>query len=87
MMTTYAIDIRATTGVDVLRGVATTYTDRTPTRAQQVVPVLVAGDQAYYWTARWQADERESVQALKRGEGQTFESAADLVAWLNNGSE
>ena len=39
-------------------------------------------DQDYYFTTQWQTDERESVEALNRGEGQLFASAAEAIAWL-----
>lgn len=40
--------------------------------------------QAYYWTARWQADEREAAAELGRGEGRRFTSPDDAIAWLKD---
>jgi hypothetical protein len=38
--------------------------------------------QFYYWTAEWQADERESMLELERGEGIRFSSGHEAAAWL-----
>jgi len=46
------------------------------------MPPSIAEDQLYYWTARWQREEQETLQELAHGEGHRFESAADAVRWL-----
>ena len=49
--------------------------------------ILVQGgflprDQEYYWTERWQADERTTLEEIAAGEGIDFDNAADLLRWL-----
>ena len=39
-------------------------------------------DQAWFWTAEWQAGEQEAAAQLERGEGVTFATAEELLAWL-----
>jgi hypothetical protein len=43
-----------------------------------------ADDQSYYFSDEWQADERESLAAIERGEGRTFARADDAIRWLLN---
>ena len=38
--------------------------------------------QAYYWKHSWQVGERETIEALARGEGRTFANAQDTIKWL-----
>jgi hypothetical protein len=44
----------------------------------------VSEQQRYYWSREWQADERESVEALDRGEGVIFEGADEAIRWLTD---
>lgn len=39
-------------------------------------------DQSYYWTEEWQAGERESLAELAAGRGIRFETAEEVIAWL-----
>lgn len=39
-------------------------------------------DQAYYWTEEWQEGERESQAERDAGQTVRFESADELIAWL-----
>ena len=39
-------------------------------------------DQAYYWTARWQAGIEHSRAALARGDFREFDNGRDLARWL-----
>lgn len=47
-------------------------------------PLMIPGSEAYYWSAKWQAEERESLEALDSGERVVFDSddPADLARWL-----
>lgn len=47
------------------------------------VPASIPAGQAYYWSRRWQQDERESLSELEAGEGMVFESAEQFFAWLD----
>ena len=56
---------------------------RASTPARQGGPPLVIPDgQEYYWTAEWQAGEREALAEIAAGQSKTFESAQDAVRWL-----
>lgn len=44
----------------------------------------MADDQSYYWTPQWQTEERETVDALERGEGITFPDALAAIEWLTS---
>lgn len=46
------------------------------------IPFSVSRRQLYYWTTRWQEDERAAMIELARGEGHVFETAADAIRWL-----
>lgn len=35
-----------------------------------------------YWTDQWQADEREALEQLARGEAKRFSTTAEALAWL-----
>ena len=39
--------------------------------------------QAWFWTAEWQAGEREATGQARRGEGETFETGADFLDSLD----
>lgn len=40
-------------------------------------------DQAWYWTEEWQAGERESERDYALGNVETFDSADDMIRWLD----
>jgi hypothetical protein len=44
------------------------------------VPRLASQD--YYWSAAWQAGERESLEEYRRGEGVNFDCSEDAIKWL-----
>ncbi len=46
--------------------------------------VAVDRAQAYFWTSRWQAGEREAEEDLQSGHTRTFESMDDLIEDLNH---
>lgn len=48
------------------------------------VPVTIPKGELYYWTARWQADEQESLDSIARGDITIFNSddSSDAVRWL-----
>ncbi|MDQ6617646.1 MAG: hypothetical protein M3083_23570 [Actinomycetota bacterium] len=46
------------------------------------MPMVIARDQLYYWSAKWQADEAEAADELARGEGRTFGTATEAIRWL-----
>lgn len=49
------------------------------------MPFSIRQSQLYYWTARWRADEAESIRELEEGKGQRFETGMDAVRWLLSG--
>ena len=53
------------------------------------MPASIPADQAYDWTHAWQADIRESRDALKRGDYEVFDSddPNDVAHWLLSGDE
>lgn len=46
------------------------------------VPPFVPSDQLYYWTAKWQADQNESLRELEAGHSRLFTSADAAILWL-----
>lgn len=38
--------------------------------------------QLYYWSARWQADQAETLAELDAGHSVEFDSADDAIRWL-----
>ncbi len=54
--------------------------------ARPLPPAADAGE-AYYWTNAWQAAQQESLDALERGEGVTFDDADDAIRWLLSSDE
>lgn len=46
------------------------------------IPVSVPTDQLYYWSAKWQADQAESIREIEAGNSRVFNSAADAIRWL-----
>lgn len=56
-----------------------------PSRKRQSgsgMPPSIALGQLYYWSARWQADERETRAELDAGEGRRFHTADGAIRWL-----
>lgn len=53
------------------------------------VPFTVPKGELYYWTARWQADEQESLDSITRGDVELFNSddSSDAVRWLLSDDE
>ena len=58
-----------------------------PHPGAQLLPPATDLGEAYYWTHAWQAAQRESLDALERGEGITFDSADDAIRWLLSSDE
>jgi predicted transcriptional regulator len=55
------------------------------TDADRTVPFLMPSAQAYYWSAEWQADVRETLAALENGEFVDFtggDDHLDVARWL-----
>ena len=54
-------------------------------RVQRIVSeaLLSAVEQRYFWTAEWQTKEHEVDEAIAAGRVQTFDSADDLIAFLD----
>ena len=52
-----------------------------------VPQVMVDRSQAYFWTERWQAGEREAEANLQSGHYQDFDSIEDLLADLESDDE
>lgn len=46
------------------------------------LPFSISRRHEYYWTRRWQDDERASVEELMNGEGLEFPNAAEAIRWL-----
>jgi AbrB family looped-hinge helix DNA binding protein len=44
--------------------------------------VLVAAEDAWFWSPGWQQGEREAAAQLKAGEGETFTSDEDMLSAL-----
>jgi AbrB family looped-hinge helix DNA binding protein len=42
--------------------------------------VLVAAEDAWFWSSVWQAGEREAAAELQAGEGETFTSDEDFLS-------
>ena len=53
-----------------------------PRMVSHNVPPAIPRDQAYYWTARWQAGIEHSRAALARGDFREFDNGRDLARWL-----
>jgi hypothetical protein len=45
---------------------------------------MIPADQAWFWTERWQAGEREASAQLARGEGRVFKTSEDFVKSLDD---
>lgn len=47
-------------------------------------PAFISADEAYYWSRPWQRDVIESMDALRRGDYEDFDSEDpnDVVRWL-----
>ena len=58
-----------------------------PYSVPRKTPPAIGKGQAYYWSAKWQADEQETVDALERGAGRTFASGKDAIRWLLSNDE
>jgi AbrB family looped-hinge helix DNA binding protein len=44
---------------------------------------IVDASQAWYWTERWQAMERDADEDIKAGRVMSFNSPDELIAWLH----
>lgn len=53
-----------------------------PKRRRGSVPMFIPSDQVYYWSVKWQRDERESLEQLNAGNFREFDNPKDLVRWL-----
>lgn len=58
------------------------FTNMPKSTRRRRVPAAIPADQAYYWSRRWQHDERESVAEIERGEAHRFEDANAAIRWL-----
>ena len=50
-------------------------------------PVMIPAGQEYYWTAAWQAGERETLAELAAGRGKTFDTAEEALRYLFSADE
>lgn len=57
----------------------------TDDRAVIVPKKLVDKSQAYFWTKKWQAAEKEASEDIKAGRVKAFDSVEDLIKDLNQG--
>ena len=55
-----------------------------PARVSRDLPPAISREEAYYWTARWQNDEAESLREHAEGRSITFDSddPDDVIRWL-----
>lgn len=61
--------------------------DLTDAIIRPAVVYAVPSSQVYYWSEAWQSGERESVEALRNGQGIRFSSGTELAAWLLSDDE
>jgi hypothetical protein len=47
-------------------------------------PKVISPEDAWFWSAEWQAGEQEVNEALKHGDYQTFESVEELIHDLHH---
>jgi antitoxin MazE len=52
-------------------------------RAVLMPKKLIDKSQAYFWTKRWQKDEREADEDIKAGRVKSFDSADELIKDLD----
>ena len=77
------IEIRTANGTSgVIVPYIHTMWSQIPDRASRTIPPLTDANQAYYWTRVWQEGERETLAELSRGNGKTFDSGKEAIAWL-----
>ena len=50
-------------------------------------PAVIPVGQEYYWTAEWQAGERETLAELAAGRGTTFDTAEAALSYLFSANE
>lgn len=50
-------------------------------------PAAIPVGQEYYWTAAWQAGERETLAELAAGRGTTFDTAEEALRYLFSADE
>lgn len=50
--------------------------------ARQLAPILIARDELFFWTRKWQEGEAESAAARASGDFREFSSGRDAVRWL-----
>jgi hypothetical protein len=55
-----------------------------PALASRGLPPAISREEAYYWSARWQREEAESLQERAAGNFVTFDSddPNDVIRWL-----
>ncbi len=53
-----------------------------PAGTSRRIAPLTSEAQAFYWTRVWQEGESETLAALARGEGRTFEDADATIRYL-----
>ena len=49
--------------------------------------VTVPKDQAWFWTEKWQADEKIVDEQIKNGQVKSFDNIDDAINFLDNQSE
>ncbi len=55
--------------------------------APRNMPPSISRSQRYYWTAKWQSEEAESVAEISAGRVERFTSGRDAIAWLLSADE
>lgn len=64
------------------RTVHATPADTNAPPRQGRIPLSIARDQLYYWTARWQEGEAESLADVAEGRSREFDNFVDLASYL-----
>lgn len=79
-MTPDSLEIRP--GVTSGKG-STDVTLAPPASSLEQPPLFVPRDELFFWSCEWQEGERESADARARDQLRVFESARELLDWLD----
>ncbi len=84
MNTTLTIEVMHTTAAASNSAVSVARSSETNNHSPipRGMPTSVPTDELYYWSETWQAGEAETIDALARGEGQTFKTAKEAIRYL-----
>jgi hypothetical protein len=81
--TTIAIDSRRTAEPEVpMRLLVQENAVEKGAKAVRPMPLFIPLEQAYFWTAEWQAGEIEAMRDIAEGRVKHFASGSEAAAWL-----